>query len=100
MNYLMSSVIIGCAEQTAKSTGNSPGMLILWAVCSLIVFILIHSVFNITYFSSKGCLSEIITCGFIGAIIAGLAWFLFAKYWYIFIGIGILIAVIAAKNRK
>ena len=41
---------------------------VLWIICLFIVEGIYHSMFDVAYFGSKGCLTEIVICGFIAAI--------------------------------
>lgn len=98
MNILLK---IGLLATNATGQGwGKTGFIIAWIICTGVVFFLYHSVFKVTYFSSQGCLSEIIVCGILGLILSVLVMFFIAKFWFIFVGIGILIAIVAIKNKS
>ena len=52
--------------------------LILWIICSIVVFVTYHKIFDVVYFDvGSGCLKEIIICSILGAILAAILNFLF-----------------------
>ena len=70
---------------------------ILWFVCSAAVYYLYHTLFNVIYFDfANGCLKELIACGLIGAILAGLIFY----FWYISIPLALLVIFAVIKKKR
>jgi len=60
----------------------------------IVVLVIYHKMFDVYYFGSKGCVTEIMVGGLIGVILA----FLITKFWYISIPVAILFVVALAKG--
>lgn len=69
---------------------------IIWAICTIAVWVIYHKIFNVIYFDlANGCLKEVIICILFGALLTGLV----VAFWYISIPIAILFVVILFKKR-
>lgn len=69
---------------------------IIWLICSLAVWVIYHKLFNVWYFDfAGGCFKELITCGFIGAILAAII----VAFWFISIPIVIIFLIIFFKKK-
>ena len=70
---------------------------ILWLICSVAVFVIYHTIFDVVYFDlGNGCLKEIVISAIVGAILAGAIYL----YWYIAIPLIILVIYIIYKNNS
>jgi hypothetical protein len=70
--------------------------IILWFLCSIAVWIIYHKLFNVMYFDLfNGCLTEFITSGFLGAIIAAMI----IRFWWVTIVIFILLGIAISKKH-
>lgn len=77
---------------------NPIGMIIsmiLLVVCPILVWFIYHSLFDVVYFHSDGCLKEIALC-FIGGVLLESA---ILYLWYISIPILIIILIVAIRKK-
>ena len=69
---------------------------ILIMICSIVVWVLYHKLFDVIYFNvASGCLKEILICFFIGALLA----YGIITFWYITVPIAIIVCVIIYKRN-
>ncbi len=69
---------------------------IVWILLSICAWYIYHSIFNVIYFSGKGCVTEIFFCGVVGMF---LALFVFANP-YLSIPLVIILLLISYKKSK
>ena len=70
---------------------------ILIIVCSLVVWILYHKMFDVIYFDfANGCFKEILICCIIGTVLA----FGIMTFWYVTIPLAIVILIMLYKRNK
>ena len=70
-------------------------------ICTIVVWIIYHSVFDVHYFSSGGCFTEILFCIIGGVLLAALILGVLVKYWWILLIIIaiVIVGIIVVKNR-
>lgn len=67
---------------------------IVWIISSFLVWSVYHKIFEVYYFRAQGCVTELLICGFIGLIIAGIV----IKFPYI--SIPIIIFILFFKKKQ
>ncbi len=94
-----------CAATETESDSISTGAVVLLAIVFVIVEILYHSVFSVTYFGSQGCFTEVFICFFISAIITAIIHFVLKKILKFIIIIAVILVILAIigsvmKNKE
>ena len=70
--------------------------IIIWAVCSLSVWVIYHKLFDVMYLDLfHGCFKEIVVSGVIGAVLTALV----IRFWYVSIVVGVLVVISIFKKR-
>lgn len=73
---------------------------IIVIIVAIILLVLYHSVFNVYYFSGKGCLLELFVVFCIAALIVGLGGQFIALYWKQIIGVIAILIILSVIFKK
>ncbi len=88
------SPLLSATSETGSESINK-GVVILLAIVFIIIEILYHSVFSVTYFGSNGCFTEVFVCFIISVFITGLIYFVLKKILKYIIIVAVILAILA-----
>ena len=75
-------------------------IVIVWIIYTIICEVIYHKVFTVYYFSlGRGCLTEVVGCGFVAAILAGLTMYLYIPLAVIVVVLGIIIPLVVPAMK-
>lgn len=78
-------------------------VIILWGIMFILAEYLYHSIFDVMYIGAKGCVTEIIVCGFVSGIASAIIVAVFGailKYILIILAIIAVLAIIGTILNK